>query len=81
MISNAASRAVAVVVAVAVACSMVASTAEAFTMTLPAHTEECFFEDLVENGRLQGSFEVVAGGFLDIDCAVRGGGGVGYLIT
>jgi len=65
---------------VVVACAI--AQAQAYTMVLSAHTEECFYEDMEENGKLQGSFEVVAGGFLDIDCTVYGPGGqVHYTVS
>lgn len=75
-----AAYALAVVAAVAVVVSHVGSAA-AFTMVVAANTEQCFFEDLEENGKLQGSFEVLAGGFLDLDCSVHGpGGSVHYTV-
>lgn len=43
----------------------------ALIFDVAAHAEECFFEDMLANNKLQGSFEVISGGFLDIDVQVR----------
>lgn len=44
----------------------------ALQMTVPATGEECIYQQVEENNKLKGSFEVLAGGFLDIDATVRG---------
>ena len=59
---------------VAVACMSVAP-ASAYVMVLGGGAEECFYEQLVENEKIQGGFEVVAGGYLDIDAAIYGPSG------
>jgi hypothetical protein len=37
----------------------------------PPRPPQCFFEKVEANNKLMGSFEVISGGLLDIDVAVR----------
>ena len=55
----------------AVACLLFFTTAEAITVTIDANTKECFYEFTVAGERIVGSYEVSAGGFLDVDTQVR----------
>ena len=41
-----------------------------YYVVVEAHTEECFFEKLTSGTKLLLTFEVVEGGFLDIDVKV-----------
>lgn len=45
-------------------------TTKAYITTLDAHTEECFFEKAIANTKLGFTFEVIEGGFLDIDVTI-----------
>ncbi|KAI3386807.1 hypothetical protein SNEBB_000733 [Seison nebaliae] len=45
---------------------------ESFFVTLDANGEECFFERVEQNVKLSLNFEVVEGGFLDIDVKITG---------
>lgn len=42
----------------------------AYTVTVGANAEECFFETIDRGQKVVGSFNVAAGGFLDIDVKV-----------
>lgn len=44
--------------------------AEAYITTLDAHSEECFFEKAIASTKLGFTFEVIEGGFLDIDVSI-----------
>lgn len=44
--------------------------ADAYITTLDAHTEECFFEKAIASTKLGFTFEVIEGGFLDIDVTI-----------
>ena len=44
----------------------------AFFVTIDAHAEECFFDRAVAGTKLGLMFEVVEGGFLDIDVKITG---------
>ena len=42
-----------------------------YYILVDAHGEECFFEHLTSGTKLLFTFEVIEGGFLDIDVQVR----------
>ena len=42
-----------------------------YFVTVDAHSEECFFDKVSSGTKLGLTFEVVEGGFLDIDVKVR----------
>ena len=42
-----------------------------YYVLIDAHTEECFFERLTPGTKLLLTFEVIEGGFLDIDVKVK----------
>ena len=43
----------------------------AYYVVVDAHADECFFEKLTSGTKLLLTFEVIEGGFLDIDVKVR----------
>lgn len=43
---------------------------EAYIITLDAHSEDCFFEKAIANTKLGFTFEVIEGGFYDIDVSI-----------
>lgn len=43
---------------------------EAYITTLDAHSEECFYEKAIAKTKLGFTFEVIEGGFLDIDISI-----------
>ena len=43
----------------------------AYYVLVDAHTDECFFEKLTSGTKLLLTYEVIEGGFLDIDVKVR----------
>ena len=43
-----------------------------YYVSVDAHAEECFFEKLTSGTKLIVTYEVIEGGFLDIDLTVRG---------
>ncbi|XP_067634648.1 transmembrane emp24 domain-containing protein 2 [Eurosta solidaginis] len=45
---------------------------EAFIVTVDAHNEECFFEKVEGGTKFGVTFEVIEGGFLDIDIRITG---------
>ncbi|XP_014093966.3 transmembrane emp24 domain-containing protein 2 [Bactrocera oleae] len=45
---------------------------EAFIVTVDAHNEECFFEKVEGGTKFGVTFEVIEGGFLDIDIKITG---------
>ncbi|KAH0556499.1 transmembrane emp24 domain-containing protein 2-like [Cotesia glomerata] len=46
--------------------------AHAYTVTVDAHAEECFFEKIEKDAKMGVTFEVAEGGFLDIDVKIVG---------
>lgn len=48
------------------------SVAIAYFITIDAHSEECFHEKVQMNAKLELTFEVAEGGFLDIDVTITG---------
>ncbi len=46
--------------------------ASAYFVSVDAHAEECFFDRVSSGMKMSLTFEVVEGGFLDIDVRVRG---------
>ena len=56
-----------------VAAAALATAASAIDITVPSGKidSECFIERIEANNKLTGSFEVISGGFLDIDMDVR----------
>ena len=42
----------------------------AYFITIDAHSEECFHEKVQRNAKMELTFEVAEGGFLDIDVTV-----------
>ena len=42
-----------------------------FFVTVEPHVEECFFEKVQQGSKMSLMFEVIEGGFLDIDVQVR----------
>lgn len=57
-----------------VVCSLalLKSTADAYFITVDAHSEECYFDRALAGTKLGLTFEVVEGGFLDIDVLITG---------
>ncbi|XP_013189575.1 transmembrane emp24 domain-containing protein 2 [Amyelois transitella] len=47
-------------------------TAKCYTITVDAHAEECFFENVDANTKMGLTFEIAEGGFLDIDVTITG---------
>lgn len=47
------------------------SRADGYFVSVDAHAEECFFDRVSSGMKLSLTFEVVEGGFLDIDVKVR----------
>lgn len=60
-----------VLAALAGAALLLPSPGAALSTTISATKEECYYEDVTANEELQGSFEVMSGGFFDIDVTVR----------
>ena len=56
-----------------VAAAAVATAVSALDIVVPSGkiNSECFIERIEANNKLTGSFEVISGGFLDIDMDVR----------
>ena len=42
----------------------------ALQILLPAHEEECFYEQIEASNKYTGSFEVISGGMQDVDVTV-----------
>ncbi|KAG6446844.1 transmembrane emp24 domain-containing protein 2 [Manduca sexta] len=59
----------------AVIISSIISTAHSYTITVDAHAEECFFENVEADTKMGLSFEIAEGGFLDIDMTITGPNG------
>ncbi|XP_043278548.1 transmembrane emp24 domain-containing protein 2 [Venturia canescens] len=53
--------------------------ANAFSITVDSHAEECFFERVELNTKMGLTFEIAEGGFLDIDVRVVGPDGLARL--
>ncbi|KOB78635.1 CHOp24 [Operophtera brumata] len=47
-------------------------TAQSYTITVDAHAEECFFENVEADTKMGLTFEIAEGGFLDIDVTISG---------
>ncbi len=58
------------VASLALVCLLVAP-ALALIVEVPPNNQECVFENLAKNERMIASFEVLAGGLLDINIKVR----------
>ncbi|XP_045771129.1 transmembrane emp24 domain-containing protein 2 [Maniola jurtina] len=52
--------------------AIVVSTANCYTITVDAHAEECFFENVEADTKMGLTFEIAEGGFLDIDVKITG---------
>ncbi|CAG9791430.1 unnamed protein product [Diatraea saccharalis] len=48
------------------------NTANSYTITVDAHAEECFFENVEADTKMGLKFEIAEGGFLDIDVTITG---------
>ena len=48
------------------------SRVDAYFLVIDAHAEECFFDKVSTGTKLGLTFEVVEGGFLDIDVKITG---------
>ncbi|CAB3220464.1 unnamed protein product [Arctia plantaginis] len=48
------------------------NTAYSYTITVDAHAEECFFENVEADTKMGLTFEIAEGGFLDIDVTITG---------
>lgn len=48
-------------------------TISSYYISIDAHTDECFFERLTSGTKLLVTYEVIEGGFLDIDMKVNEG--------
>ncbi|XP_026754891.1 transmembrane emp24 domain-containing protein 2 [Galleria mellonella] len=48
------------------------NTASCYTITVDAHAEECFFENVEADTKMGLTFEIAEGGFLDIDVTITG---------
>lgn len=46
--------------------------ASAFYLTIDAHAEECFFDRVTTGTKMGLTFEVIDGGFYDIDVKITG---------
>ena len=57
--------------ALVVVAGVAAATALDITVPTGKTGMECFYERVEMNNKLTGSFEVIAGGFLDVDVDVR----------
>ncbi|KAH8387445.1 hypothetical protein KR093_007138 [Drosophila rubida] len=51
---------------------MLATTTRAFIVNVDAHNEECFFENVEGGTKFGVTFEVIDGGFLDVDIKITG---------
>jgi len=51
---------------------LLAPAARAVQITVPPSGDECFQQDVEQANKLSGSFEVLSGGLLDVDCTVTG---------
>lgn len=48
---------------------------QAIIVTVQAHEDECYYEQVDAGNKLMGSFEVLTGGLQDVDATVFGPGG------
>ncbi|KAJ0173062.1 hypothetical protein K1T71_011238 [Dendrolimus kikuchii] len=55
---------------VTVILSAIISAAHSYTITVDAHAEECFFENVEADTKMGLTFEIAEGGFLDIDVTI-----------
>lgn len=60
-----------VISAVLMAVMLFASAVHGYIVEVPAKNQECFFESFAKYERMISSFEVLAGGMLDINVKVR----------
>ncbi|KAH8415358.1 hypothetical protein KR222_005082 [Zaprionus bogoriensis] len=51
---------------------MLTASCQAFTVSVDAHNEECFFENVEGGTKFGVTFEVIEGGFLDVDIKITG---------
>lgn len=51
---------------------LLATVSEAYFLVIDAHGEECFFDRVTTATKMGLTFEVVEGGFLDIDVTITG---------
>ena len=54
------------------ACLLVVKGSLGYYITIDAHAEECFFDRVTTGTKMGLMFEVVEGGFLDIDVKITG---------
>lgn len=54
-----------------IVCCLLIKNASSYYILVDAHSEECFFERLTPGTKLLLTFEVIEGGFLDIDVKVN----------
>ena len=54
------------------AAALFAFSARAVVVTVPASGDDCYVVDVDQANKLSGSFEVLSGGLLDVDCVVTG---------
>jgi len=54
------------------AAALLALAARAVVVTVPASGDDCYVVDVDQANKLSGSFEVLSGGLLDVDCVVTG---------
>ena len=52
--------------------SIFSSNVNAYFLVIDAHAEECFFDRITSGTKMGLTFEVVEGGFLDIDVTITG---------
>jgi len=52
--------------------SVLFSPVDAYFLVIDAHAEECFFDRVTSGTKMGLTFEVVEGGFLDIDVTITG---------
>ncbi|KAJ2942808.1 hypothetical protein O0L34_g14996 [Tuta absoluta] len=56
----------------AVLVTLLLSTANSYSITVDAHDEQCFFENVEADTKMGLTFEIAEGGFLDIDVTITG---------
>ena len=52
--------------------SIITKSTRAFYLTIDAHAEECFFDRVTTGTKMGLTFEVIDGGFYDIDVKITG---------
>ncbi|XP_023943863.1 transmembrane emp24 domain-containing protein 2 [Bicyclus anynana] len=57
---------------ISVILAVVISSINCYTITVDAHAEECFFENVEADTKMGLTFEIAEGGFLDIDVKITG---------